>query len=85
MLPTTKADNDQLNAYTDLTTRFSAAKGDDQVNVLVDVIASGFTFEGFSSPEEAAETVADAWNGTAYLDIKDMAWGDIVDYYNSLG
>ena len=84
VLPTTKADNDQLNTYTDLTTRFSAAKGDDQVNVLVDVIASGFTFEGFSSPEEAAETVANTWNGTAYLDIKDMAWGDIVDYYSSL-
>ena len=85
VLPTTKADNDQINSYTDLTTKFSAAKGDDQVNVLVDVIASGFTFEGFSSPEEAAETVAKTWNGAAYLDIKDMAWGDILDYYDSIG
>ena len=62
-----------------------AAKGDDQVIVLVDVIASGFSFEGFSSPEEAAETVADTWNGAAYLDIKDMAWGDILDYYDTIG
>ena len=64
--------------------QFSGAKGDDKMNVLVDIIANGFTFEGFSSPEEAAATVADAWNGTAYLDIKEWAWEDLQDYYNTL-
>ena len=84
VLPVPKSDNDTINTYTDLKTKFSSAKGDDQVSVLVDVIASGFTFEGFSSPEEAAETVSRSWNGASYLDIKDMAWGDILDYYDAL-
>ena len=59
-------------------------KGDDKVNVLVDIIANGFTFEGFSSPEEAAATVAESWNGDAYLGIKEWAWEDIQDYYENL-
>lgn len=85
VLPTTKADNDLLNTYTDLTNQFSQQKGDDKVNVLVDVIADGLSFEGFSSAEEAAGTVADTWNGLAYLDVKEWAWEDLQDYYNSLG
>ena len=85
VLPTTKADNDLLNTYTDLTNQFSQQKGDDKVNVLVDVIASGLTFEGFSSPEEAAGTVADTWSDIAYLDVKEWAWEDLQDYYASLG
>ncbi len=84
VLPTTKADNDLINTYTDLINQFNQQKGDDKVNILVDIIANGFTFEGFSSPEEAAETVADTWNGEAYLDIKEYAWEDIQDYYESL-
>ena len=85
VLPTTKADNDLLNTYTDLTNQFSQQKGDDKVNVLVDVIADGLSFEGFSSAEEAAGTVADTWNDLAYLDVKEWAWEDLQDYYNSLG
>ena len=84
VLPTSKADNDLINTYTDLINQFSSAKGDDKVNVLVDIIANGFTFEGFSSPEEAAETVEVTWKGDAYLGIKEWAWEDIQDYYNSL-
>ena len=84
VLPTPKADNDQINSYTELRTKFSSSKGDDQVNVLVDIIAKGLTFEGFSSPEEAASTVADTWNGLAYLDIKEFAWEELLDYYNAL-
>ncbi|MBQ6505182.1 MAG: hypothetical protein IJI57_14840 [Flexilinea sp.] len=84
VLPTSKADNDLLNTYTDLLNQFSQQKGDDKVSVLVDLIANGFDFEGFSDPEEAAETVAELWNGDAYLGIKEWAWEDIQDYYNSL-
>ena len=84
VLPTSKADNDLINTYTDLVNQFSGAKGDDKMNVLVDIIAGGFTFEGFSSPEEAAATVAEKWNGDAYLGIKEWAWEDIQDYYASL-
>ena len=84
VLPTSKADNDLINTYTDLVNQVSAAKGDDKVNVLVDLSANGFTLEGFSSPEEAAETVAQLWNDEAYLGIKEWAWEDIQDYYESL-
>ncbi len=84
VLPTSKADNDLINTYTDLVNQFSSAKGDDKVNVLVDLIANGFTLEGFSSPEEAAETVAQLWNDEAYLGIKEWAWEDIQDYYENL-
>ena len=84
VLPIPKTDNDLLNTYTDLTNQFSQQKGDDKVNVLVDVIASGFTFEGFSSAEEAADTVATTWHGVSYLDVKEYAWLDLQNYYTSL-
>jgi putative aldouronate transport system substrate-binding protein len=84
VLPTPKADNDTINSYTELRNTFSLEKGDDKVNVLVDIIAKGMTFEGFSSPEEAASTVQDSWNGLAYLDIKEMAWEELLDYYSAL-
>ena len=84
VLPTTKTDNDQINKYTELRNKFSSSKGDDQVNVLVDAIASGLTFEGFSSAEEAADTVANTWNGFSYLDIKNIAWEELLDYYTAL-
>ena len=84
VLPTSKADNDLINTYTDLVNQFSGAKGEDKVNILVDLIAGGFTLDGFSSPEEAAETVAQMWNDEAYLGIKEWAWEDIQDYYESL-
>ena len=84
VLPTPKADNDTINSYTELRSKFSLEKGDDKVNVLVDIIAKGMTFEGFSSPEEAASTVADSWNGLAYLDIKEFAWEELLDYYSAL-
>ena len=52
--------------------------------LIVDIIVSGLSFEGFSSAEEAADTVANTWNGAAYLDVKEWAWEDLQDYYNSL-
>ncbi|MBQ8092116.1 MAG: hypothetical protein IJ242_00865 [Clostridia bacterium] len=84
VLPTTKTDNDLINTYTELKNKFSSSKGDDQVNVLVDAIASGLTFEGFSSASEGADTVAVTWNGLSYLDIKEIAWEELLDYYAEL-
>jgi len=83
-LPLAKADNDLVNTYTDLRNQFSSQKGDDKVNVLVDIIANGLTFEGFSSPEEAVDTVANKWNGLSYLDVLEWPWEDLQDYYFSL-
>ena len=82
ILPTTTTENQQLGEYTDLNNKFMQNK--DQENVLVDIIAKGFTAEGMGSPEEAAETVADAMMGVQYLDIKEGAWEALLDYNEEL-
>ena len=82
ILPTTKQENDTLGGYTDLTAKFSAAK--DGENILVDVIAKGFTAEGMGSPEDAAQYVAEKMSGKQYLDIKEGAWEALLDYAEEL-
>ncbi len=82
VLPTTKEDNQLLGTFTDLTEKFSTNK--DGQNVLVDLIVNGFTLEGMSSPESAAATVTDTMSGAQYLEIKNFAWQDLLDYYASL-
>ncbi len=84
VLPTTKEDNQMLGTYTELNESFSGAKGDDQKNILVDIIAGGFAAEGMGSPEEAAAYVQDTMSGTQYLEIKQVAWEELLDYFNSL-
>ena len=79
VLPTTKADNDQINSYTNLTKQFSTSKGDDQVNVLVDLIAKG-SAEGFSG----ADTVKNDYQGASYLQIKEQAWEELQSFYKTL-
>ena len=84
VLPTTKEDNQELGKYTELNESFSGAKGDDQKNILVDIIAVGFAAEGMGSPEEAAEYVKDTMSGAQYLDIKEVAWEELLDYFKGL-
>ena len=45
---------------------------------------AALTAEESKPPEEAAATVAESWNGDAYLGIKEWAWEDIQDYYENL-
>ena len=78
VLPTTKSENDELGGYTDLTSKFQGGK--DQENILVDIIARGFTAEGMGSAEESASFVASTMKGSQYLDIKDGAWEALLDY-----
>ena len=82
VLPTTKEDNQALGGYDELNTKFQSGKN--QENVLVDIIASGFTAEGMGSPEEAAEYVAEEMSGEQYLDIKEIAWEELLDYYETI-
>jgi len=86
-LPTTTADNDLINSYTDLINNFSSSKGDDQVNVLVNIIVNGNggAVAGFGSAEAAAATVSDTYNGKQYLTIKNTAWQEDQDFYATLG
>ena len=82
VLPTTKEDNQALGNLTDLTERFSMTNGGE--NILINIIVSGFTVEGMTSPEAAAEYVKDTMSGAQYLDIKELAWEDLLAYYISL-
>jgi len=79
VLPTTKEDNQALGNLTELTEKFGAAK--DSQNYLVDIIVNGFTIEGMTSPEAAAEYVKTTMGGEQYLDIKQMAWEELLVYY----
>ena len=81
VLPTTKADTDLINGLTDLSQSFSDAKGDDQKNVLTDIIVNGFTADGFKSVDESVETVKTKWNGAAYLQTKETQWEELQDFY----
>ena len=78
VLPTTKEENAELGGFTDLNSKFQSGK--DQENLLVDVVAKGFTAEGMGSAEEAATTVADTMMGSQYLTIKEGAWEALLDY-----
>lgn len=85
VLPTTKAENDIVKGYTNLTDKFSTSKGKE--NILVDMIVGGYAGAGDAAITDAASavnTVADAWSGASYLDIKQGAWENLQDYYKSL-
>ena len=84
VLPTTEQDTATIKGLTDLTTQFSAAKGDDQVNIFVNIIVNGLTMDGFSSVEDAVNTVSKTWGGNTYLEIRDIEWEEIQEFYNKL-
>ena len=82
VLPNTKVENDMINGYTDLRTKFSPNKGD--ANILCDQIAAGYTQEGMGSASEAVSTVSGAWGGAQYLQLKQQAWERLVEYFETL-
>ena len=82
VLPNTKVENDMINSFTDLKTKFSPNKGD--ANVLCDMIVAGYTLEGMNNADEAVATASTAWSGAQYLQLKQLAWDRLVDYYNSM-
>ena len=81
VLPTTPEDNQLLGELTDLTEKFST--NNKAQNVLVDLIVKGFTLEGMSSVEEAVNTVAETMSGAVYLDVKNLAWQDLLDFFQN--
>ena len=82
VLPNYSDETTMIKSYTELTDNFSTSKGG--ANILVDIIVKGFTEEGRGSAAEAAATVAGAWNGQLYLELKQDAFNRLVDYYNTL-
>ena len=84
VLPTTKAENDMINSYTQLTSngRFSASK--DGENLFVNQIVNGYAEEGMGSAEASANMVADTWGGRQYLALKTDAWNRLLAYFQSV-
>lgn len=82
VLPTTTVENDMVNAYSELKTKFSSSK--DGQNILVDLIASGYNDDMYDA-EDAAAIVSEEWGGMQYLNIKQDVWDRLLDYYDTLG
>ena len=78
VLPSTAAERDELNSYSDLNNAFSAAKGGE--NLFVNVIVNGLS----GSAEDEAKKVEYDMFGDAYLEVRNDQWQRLVDYYNSL-
>ena len=78
-------ENSIISGYTNLTDLFNTSKN--KVNILVDMIVKGYAGAGVSEITDAASaaaTVTNAWDGAAYLMIKEGAWENLQDYYKSL-
>ena len=84
VLPSTKAENDMINTYTQLTSngRFSSSK--DGENLFVNQIVSGYAEEGMGSAAASAAKVSDEWGGKQYLTLKQDAWNRLLAYYNAI-
>ena len=84
VLPTTKAENDMINTYTQLTSKgkFSQSKGDE--NLFVNEIVAGYAEEGMGNADASASMVAEQWGGRQYLTLKQDAWNRLLAYYNAL-
>ena len=82
-LPNTTVENDMINSYTDLKTKFSTTKGEE--NMLLNLISAGYTEQGMASAAETAATITSTWGGAQYLALKQQAYDRLVAYYQSLG
>lgn len=84
VLPNSKVENDQIATFTELSAKgkYSSSKGGE--NLFCDVIAKGFSGEGTSSAADTVNTVSDTWKGTQYLQLKQLAWQRLVDYYKDI-
>ena len=83
-LPHTEQENNKISEFTELGAKgkFSSSKGG--VNILVNIIAKGYSGEGTSSRAEVLNTVSNSWGGKTYLQYKNNAWMRLKDYYNTL-
>ena len=84
VLPNTKAENDMLNTYTQLTAngRFSSSKGGE--NLLVNEIANGYAEEGMGNADASAAKVSGDWGGRQYLALKTDAWNRLLAFYKAM-
>ena len=85
VLPNTKAENDTIGDFTELTSsgKFSQSKSP-ATNIFVDIITSGYSGEGTADRASMLNTVKETWGGSAYLALKERAWDRLVKYYEDL-
>ncbi len=84
VLPNTKAENDMLNTYTQLTANGRFSQNKDGENILVNQIVNGYAEEGMGNADASAEKVAGEWGGKQYLALKTDAWNRLLAYYNAM-
>ena len=84
VLPNSKVENDQIATFTELSAKgkYSSSKGGE--NLFCSVIAAGFSGEGTSSAADTLKTVTETWKGAQYLQLKQLAWQRLVDYYKDI-
>ncbi|MDE6732148.1 MAG: hypothetical protein K2J77_04655 [Oscillospiraceae bacterium] len=84
VLPHTDAENNEIKTFDKLASKgeFSSSKGDK--NLLVDIIASGYSGQGTSSAAETITTVSNDWGGATYLELKNDAWNRLKKFYEGL-
>ncbi|MCI7760429.1 MAG: hypothetical protein MSH49_10445 [[Eubacterium] saphenum] len=84
VLPNSKVVNDQIATFAELSTKgkFSQSKGGE--NLFCDIIAKGFSGEGTASAADTLKTVSETWKGAQYLQLKQLAWQRLVDYYKDI-
>ena len=82
VLPNTKVENDKINEFSELTTKFNSAKG--KQNLFVDQVVAGYAVEGMSDAEESASYVTSTMGGRQYLMLKEQAWKRLQDYYEAV-
>ena len=82
VLPNTKVENDKINEFSELTTKFNSAKG--KQNLFVDQVVAGYAVEGMSDAEESASYVTSTMGGRQYLMLKEQAWKRLQAYYEAL-
>ena len=85
-VPNTKTENDQLATFTELSSKGKFSQSKDEDNVFLKIIVGGYAGadEGATTAEDMAKKVANDWNGSVYLELKNTAWDYLLQYYNSL-
>ncbi len=84
VLPNTKAENDMINSYTELTSKGKFNQAKDGENLFVNQIVNGYAEEGMGSADASASMVADTWGGRQYLVLKTDAWNRLLTYFNAI-
>lgn len=83
-LPNTDSENTEIKSFAELGSSGKFGQSKEQENLFVNIIAGGYTGDGTGSAEDTINTVTNTWNGKRYLELKELAWEDLVAYFDTL-